>query len=516
VPEFDTAFSTRNIFPSGYKFYSGTVSQTSTYQDSAGVFLTFGQDYIAPLYFISQGIMLGASNFASEILVSQQNLSNAVVFKVSPTDGRRLAAFPQTAAGFPTATASYTGIGEPVYSWDGRYYFWHDAISLYRFDLQGNPAPWPGTGSHVVTGFSFSDASSGGVATGPDGSVYVIHYAAADTIDPQCVSRVKDGVVVGPRMIQVSGSLAGGIRVDKHGNIYLGARVKPLGKHWPDFVQTDSLKGDICLNRSQKNWADEMYGSILKFDSAGGRIYGVSSGYTVEAGAGVYPSAGCTAPRNVDRCKVEGVQWMYFGLSHVMTHTTYRPSKCWCNQVRFSVDGYGRSFFPNTFMSEFGAIDNNANEIWRIKYRNVAGAVIGIGHQIEVTDEALYMADWFNSQILRFNWMSAAEWKSAGLPSAVSLAGAPARFKVTVSPNPFSRVAKVCFETPADGGKLELKVFDMAGRLVRTIKPAFTGGAGAALLDNRNDRGRVLAPGVYLMQVRTGGFEKRIRISIIP
>lgn len=510
LPEFDTSFSTRNIFPSNYRFYDGALSQTSTYQDSAGVLLTYGQGYIAPLYFQSQGIMLGASNSASDLLVHQQNLSNATVFKVDSRTGARLATLPQTAEGFPAATASYTGIGEPVYSWDGRYYYYHDAISVYRFDLQGNPAPWPGTGSHVVTGFSFSDASSGGVAAGPDTSVYVIHYAAFDTIFPQCVSKIKDGVVVKPRFITVTGSLAGGIRVDEHGNVYLGARVKPLGKHWPDFVETDSLEGDICVLRTQKNWADEMYGSILKFDSAGGVIAGAASGYTVEAGSGAYPGGpGCAVPRNVDRCSMTGVQWMYFGISHVLNHTTYRVTKCWCHQVRFGLDGWGRSFFPNTFMSEFGAIDNNANEMWRIKYRDLQGVTIGVGHQLEATDEALYLADWFNNQIVRFNWKADAEWTSAPLLASGERLDLSGWLVLEAHPNPFSGGALIRFQGAGKGG---LRIYDISGRLVRTF-PSSRGGT--IRFNGRDDRGRLLAPGVYLCCFRSSGLEKRLKVSLV-
>jgi hypothetical protein len=74
-------------------------------------------------------------------------------------------------------------------------------------------------------------------------------------------------------------------------------------------------------------------------------------------------------------------------------------------------------------------------------------------------------------------------------------------------PNPFSVVLRLHYGAPADHGRVSVGVFDVAGRLIRTLHE---GAAGAseyhATWDGTNEHGDAVASGVYFVRV-CGGSE---------
>lgn len=77
-------------------------------------------------------------------------------------------------------------------------------------------------------------------------------------------------------------------------------------------------------------------------------------------------------------------------------------------------------------------------------------------------------------------------------------------------PNPFNPSTNVPYFVPdgSDGAHVQLDVLDLRGRLVRTLvaenRPS---GNHVAVFDGRDDRGRGLASGSYLMRMRMAGVE---------
>lgn len=509
LPAFDTTFDCHDIFPSTYLFYPGGLNPLYTYRPATDAFLSMKSYNGTPLYEQEQRVEISACNITNNILVNGvadgQGLgaNSATVFRIDGKTGKVLHVINGTGLIFDS-TAHYPGQGRANYDWEGKYYYYRCANNVYRFDLLGNPAPWPQTGTHVVKGFPFNDIGSAGITAGPDSSAYVIHYTAHDTIFPQCVSKIKNGVVVKSRFIQVNGSLAGGIRVDRHGNIFLGARVKELGRAWPSFIPDDSLSGDLCsLGTSQKAWAYEMYGSVVKFDSTGGSILAATTGADVLAGGGFHPG-NCATWQNYHKCKTQGMVWMHYGMSHILLHTTYRITKCWCNQTRLDVDGYGRVFYPNTFMSEFCALDNNRNQIFAVKNRDVPEVAVGVGGQVEVTDQALYWVDTYNSQIVRFDWKADSEWVSpeiegAGVSVSPLAAGAGS---MALRPNPFNASTRISlhFEGVIPGGAA-LHVFNTDGKKVADLSKELRNNA-----DGLDWKAGALPAGVYFVRLSVGNY----------
>ena len=86
---------------------------------------------------------------------------------------------------------------------------------------------------------------------------------------------------------------------------------------------------------------------------------------------------------------------------------------------------------------------------------------------------------------------------------------------VLAYPNPFNPDGRISFVT-GKPGRASIQLFDLQGRLVRTLLPQQYLGAGAheVAIDGRNDQGVRLSSGVYFYRVMTadGVTEGSIRV----
>ena len=103
----------------------------------------------------------------------------------------------------------------------------------------------------------------------------------------------------------------------------------------------------------------------------------------------------------------------------------------------------------------------------------------------------------------------AQQWVSwIGTPTAVRPPGAGGTFAArieSVVPNPLNPSAEIRFEVGGEGS-LRLEVFDMRGRRVRTLEEGrWSEGSHRVVWDGRDDRGRAVASGVYLIVLEAAG-----------
>jgi hypothetical protein len=96
------------------------------------------------------------------------------------------------------------------------------------------------------------------------------------------------------------------------------------------------------------------------------------------------------------------------------------------------------------------------------------------------------------------------------------LGAAPAALRLHPNqPNPFNPLTTLRFDLPA-GGRVRLGVYDVAGRLVRTVLDAdLPAGEHAALWDGRNEQGLGVASGSYLARLEAGGLRRTARLSLV-
>jgi len=157
-----------------------------------------------------------------------------------------------------------------------------------------------------------------------------------------------------------------------------------------------------------------------------------------------------------------------------------------------------------------------------------AGGVQPRGNSLRLGVDGAYQ-QFFNGAIddLRIygRALTAAEVRSAmqtpvGVGSTVAVPadpGAP-RARVTLSanvPNPFSGGTRIAFALPAPA-EVDLRIFDAAGRLVRTLATGpLAAGRHEVEWDGADARGRAAPSGRYLLRLRAGGSERAKPILLI-
>jgi len=83
-------------------------------------------------------------------------------------------------------------------------------------------------------------------------------------------------------------------------------------------------------------------------------------------------------------------------------------------------------------------------------------------------------------------------------------------------PNPFNPATVIRYDVPQGGGWVTLRVFDVAGRHVRTLVDGVeTPGEKRATWDGRNNRGSRVATGVYFYSMQAPGFVETRKMVLL-
>lgn len=93
----------------------------------------------------------------------------------------------------------------------------------------------------------------------------------------------------------------------------------------------------------------------------------------------------------------------------------------------------------------------------------------------------------------------------------------PQRFGLRQNtPNPFNPVTSIGYDVPAGGGKVTIEVFDVAGRLVRTLVDGFVGeGVRGTVWDGRDAEGVEVSSGVYFCKMTAPGLEQTVKMTLL-
>ena len=83
------------------------------------------------------------------------------------------------------------------------------------------------------------------------------------------------------------------------------------------------------------------------------------------------------------------------------------------------------------------------------------------------------------------------------------------------SPNPFNPLTRVFF-TVADSRRVELAVYDLRGRRVRELtRDVWPAGRHEVPWNGRDDRGRELASGIYLVRLQAGSESAVAKVTLV-
>ena len=303
---------------------------------------------------------------------------------------------------------------------------------LERLTRDLEPAPYPATGTHVLSPYIYSRYGVGncekGLGVGPDGKVYIsfmydwtkylVSGFGADgrpLKGPYLQGRMRPdhykagmpkeltSAIVGP----IPGA-CGGVRVDRDGNIYVGLRVLPRDLAAPAPFGKDPA------------WAS-FTGCVVKFPPAGGTVAGIPDGPEAAADPSALAMKGGVA--------ICGALAAYPGIAP-FSGGGYggNTSGCVCRVPRFDLDRYGRLVYPNAVANTVTLADNAGNVILEFgAYGNfdsgyvppeakdarplVAVPEIPLGWPTgaAITERHIYVCDTYNRRLVRVDLGYAAE-----------------------------------------------------------------------------------------------------------
>jgi hypothetical protein len=83
-------------------------------------------------------------------------------------------------------------------------------------------------------------------------------------------------------------------------------------------------------------------------------------------------------------------------------------------------------------------------------------------------------------------------------------------------PNPFNPSTSIRYDVPAGGGHVRIRVFDVTGRLVRTLVNRFESpGANFVVWDGRDEIGAPVASGIYFCRFDARGFTETRKMVLL-
>ena len=84
------------------------------------------------------------------------------------------------------------------------------------------------------------------------------------------------------------------------------------------------------------------------------------------------------------------------------------------------------------------------------------------------------------------------------------------------APNPFNPTTVIRYDVPAGGAVVELAIHDVTGRRIRTLVSRYeAAGSRAVTWDARNDRGDLVATGVYFYRLKAGAFVQTRKMVLL-
>jgi hypothetical protein len=84
------------------------------------------------------------------------------------------------------------------------------------------------------------------------------------------------------------------------------------------------------------------------------------------------------------------------------------------------------------------------------------------------------------------------------------------------APNPFNPSTTIHYDVPDGGGDVTLQIYDVSGRLVRTLVNGYEpSGARAVSWNGRNDHGHPMASGIYFYRMTAPGFSEMKKMILL-
>ena len=84
------------------------------------------------------------------------------------------------------------------------------------------------------------------------------------------------------------------------------------------------------------------------------------------------------------------------------------------------------------------------------------------------------------------------------------------------APNPFNPVTQIAFDVPSGGANVTLRIYDVSGRLVRTLADGYVpSGTRTLSWDGRDEAGHLVASGTYIYQLDAPSFSETRKMLLL-
>lgn len=106
---------------------------------------------------------------------------------------------------------------------------------------------------------------------------------------------------------------------------------------------------------------------------------------------------------------------------------------------------------------------------------------------------------------------------SPGTVAAITKPELPKTFALYQNaPNPFNPTTTISYDVPASGGVVTLRIYDVTGKLIRTLVDGpQTAGQKAATWNGRDNLNRSAASGIYFYRLTAPGYEKTLKMLLL-
>jgi hypothetical protein len=133
------------------------------------------------------------------------------------------------------------------------------------------------------------------------------------------------------------------------------------------------------------------------------------------------------------------------------------------------------------------------------------GAVCYVTEQVDCSADAVLGTV---TQPFVLSAVSGEEEQDGGVPKAYALG--------QNVPNPFNPSTTVYYDVPAGGGNVSMRVYDVSGRLVRTLVDGHQSeGSRSVTWDGTGDRGQSVASGIYFYRMSAPGFTETKKMVLL-
>jgi glucose/arabinose dehydrogenase len=389
----------------------------------------------------------------------------------------------------------------PDYALSGRFYVNYTDLAgntkVARYRVGPNPdRANPGSAQILLSvDQPYSNHNGGNLAFGPDGMLYIGLGDGGSSGDPQ--NRAQNGQLLLGKMLRldVSGSSAYAIPPD---NPFLTSaprdEIWATGLRNPWTYAFDSLTGDLWIADVGQNLYEEI--DVQPANSHGGENYGWR----------LMEGAHCFDPQS--NCNNGTLTLPIYEYSHGGSPFRCSISGGVVYRGELVPELYGSYLFADYCSGQIWSLRRNSGAIVvtdRTSSLRPAGGFQGIVSIGADSRGELLVVDQGANKIYRI---------SDSGTTVDDVPGAPILEQNV--PNPFNPRTEIAFTSAAEGAAVQLDVFDLAGRRIRSlVNGVQESGRHVAVWDGTDDRGLQVPAGIYVYRLQQGGVVATRKMALL-